>query len=199
VIVFSREVFVCKCSTEVARDDPSAGELARRLRFVRGRPADLSRLDPAHHDDKQLDELRARLARGDYWMLGEVDGRVATYVWLHTRERLEYPYLPGCTFLVREDTGCGYDAWTAPDARGAGLRRRAFLEELHVLRELGKKWEASFFVKHQLEGATRSLATVGIKLVPLWRVTLKTRHALTYERLAQGDETARPAHVEVPA
>src|SRR5581483_3427199 len=126
---------------------------------------------------------RARLARGEHWMVGLVDDRIVTYTWLHGRPTCEYPYLPGCTFNLSADTGYGYDAWTPPDLRGGGLRRRAFLEELHILRALGKNWEASYFVKHQLDGATRSLGKVGIVIEPLWRVTLQRDKRLAVENL----------------
>jgi hypothetical protein len=55
-------------------------------------------------------------------------------------------------------------------------------------------WEASFFVKHQIEGAKRSLARVGIEIVPLWRARLVSRTETAYERLVPGDETAWPKY-----
>src|SRR4051812_47100885 len=192
MIVFAREVFVCKCPTQVPPDDPNAAELARRMVFKKGGEDDLARLDPAHHDPKHVDELRQRLHRGEHWMIGDVDGKMVTYTWLHTRPAIEYPYLPGCVFHVADDVGYGYDAWTPPDLRGGGLRRRAFLEELHILAGLGKRWESSFFVKHQLEGAQRSLGSVGIDVVPLWRVTLQRDKSLAVEQLAE-DSSTRPA------
>jgi hypothetical protein len=193
MIVFAREVFVCKCPTEVPPDDPNAADLSRRMRFIQGGEADLQRLDPAHHDANHVEELRARLHRGEHWMVGEVDDKIVTYTWLHTRSRIDYPYLPGCSFTVAGDVGYGYDAWTPPDLRGGGLRRRAFLEELHILAALGKRWEASFFVKHQLEGATRSLGSVGIPIIPLWRVSLQRDKTLAFEKLAPDDTSTAPA------
>jgi hypothetical protein len=124
--------------------------------------------------------------------VGDADGKIVTYTWLHTRSQVSYPSLPGCVFEVAADVGYGYDAWTPPELRGAGLRRRAFLEELHVLARLGRRWEASFFVKHQLEGATRSLALVGIEVVPLWRVTVNRDKTLNAEQLRE-DSSTRPA------
>jgi hypothetical protein len=192
MIVFAREVFVCKCPTKVPADDPQAAEQAKKMRFVKGGEADLQRLDPAHHDPGHIAELRTRLQRGEHWMVGEVDGQIVTYTWLHTRPQIEYPYLPGCVFHVGADVGYGYDAWTPPELRGGGLRRRAFLEELHILEGMGKTWESSFFVKHQLDGATRSLGSVGIPVIPLWRVTLQRDKSLAVEKLAD-DDTTRPA------
>jgi hypothetical protein len=192
MIVLAREVFVCRCSTAVPDDDPNANEMARKMVFSKGGPDDLERLDPQHHNAEHIEELRARLARDEHWLVGDVDGKMVTYTWLHTRPRIEYPYLPGCAFSLAPDVGYGYDAWTPPELRGAGLRRRAFLEELHVLRRAGVNWEASFFVKHQLDGATRSLGSVGIVIEPLWRVTLQRDRSLAVEKLS-ADESTKPA------
>ena len=194
MIVFARELFVCHCPTEVPREDPAAGEMARRMRFVQGTARDLDRLDPAHHSEGQRAELQGRLDAGEYWMIGELDGKIATYTWLHRRPRIDYPYLPGCVFEVGPDVGYGYDAWTPPELRGAGLRRRAFLEELHILRSMGIVWEASFFVKHQLEGATRSLGSVGIPVIPLWHVKFdRSQKKLSAERIGTDPTSIRPA------
>lgn len=194
MIVFAREVFVCKCSTRVPDDDPNAEGIAKETRFFKGTEADLARLDRAHHNDAHRGELRQRLARGEHWVLGEAGGRIVTYTWLHERREIRYPSMPGCVFHVADDVGYGYDAWTPPDLRGGGLRRRAFLEELHVLERMGKHWEASFFVKHQIEGARRSLGLVGITIAPLYRVAVRRDKSLEVERLAaEGDESVRPA------
>jgi hypothetical protein len=192
MIVFAREVFVCKCATDVPRDDPDAGELAREMRFIKGSEAELAMLDPAHHGKEQLADLHERLARGEHWMVGIARDRIVTYTWLHGRDRCDYPYLPGCSFHLAQDVAYGYDAWTPPDLRGDGLRRRAFLEELHILKGWGKSWEASYFVKHQLDGAKRSLGRVGIEIVPLWRVVLDGRK-LRAEKVAAEDTCAWPA------
>jgi hypothetical protein len=187
VLVFAREVFVCKCPTEVPSVDPAG------LVFRRGAAADLDLLDRAHHGEEDAVQMRARLARGDYWMIGERDGTVVTYTWLSRAPLATYPSLPGCEIRLRADTGYGYDAWTPPELRGQGLRRVAFSRELEILRrEWGLLWEASFFVKHQLEGATRSLALVGIDVVPLWRIWLKSDRTLGAEPLSD-DDAAVPA------
>ncbi len=74
------------------------------------------------------------------------------------------------------------------------MRRACFAHELGVLKSLGKKWEASFFVKHQLDGATRSLAKAGIVIEPLWRVRLQADKSLACEKLTErGPESVRPA------
>jgi hypothetical protein len=197
MIVFAREVFVCKCSTDVPADDPEANELSRKMRFVKGGEREIAQLDRAHHNDEHVADFRARLARGEHWMVGLVDEKIVTYTWLFEPARpvCEYPYLPGCAFEIAKDVGYGYDAWTPPDLRGGGLRRRAFLEELHTLRSQGKMWEASYFVKHQLEGATRSLGKVGIVIEPLWRVTIKANKKLAVENLAPNDKSTKPAFV----
>jgi hypothetical protein len=192
MIVLAREVCLCKCSTSVpsGRDGETDG-----LRFVSGSERYLRLLDAAHHDEARRAEFRARLERSEHWLLGLVGDRVATYTWLHTRPRCEYPYLPGCTFSLPVDFGYGYDAWTAPALRGGGLRRAAFAQELRVLSRLGKAWEASFFVHYQLEGARRSLARAHIEVVPLWRVGLDrdgSGRRLAAARLARDDGGVRP-------
>ncbi len=195
MIVLAREVFLCKCSTDVPSDRSGDAE-SSRVRFVSGAARHLELLDPALHDADRVDEFRARLARGEYWLVGLVGDEIATYTWLHTRPRCEYPYLPGCAFALPDDYGYGYDAWTLPARRGGGLRRAAFVEELRVLSALGKAWEASFFVHYQLEGAARSLARACVKVVPLWRVALDRRgpgrRHVVAERLVTDGGGARP-------
>lgn len=191
MIVLAREVFLCKCSTDVP-GRPEGGSLERELRFVRGTEGHMGLVDPVHHNEEHARDFRARLARGETWLLGLAGDRMTTYTWLHTRSSCEYPYLPGCAFHLGPECAYGYDAWTPPELRGTGLRRRAFVEELRWLHANGKRWEASFFVAHQLDGARRSLGRVGIEIVPLWRVTLGPRRSLTFERLGGQDDDIRP-------
>ena len=199
MIVLGREVFVCKCATDVPADDPNSTEEVKRVVWLRGAEEHLALLPPLHHSKEHVEELRQRLARGEHWVLGlaptDAKGpahQVVSYTWLHNRRRIEYPYLPGCVFETEEGVGYGYDAWTPPELRGGGLRRRGFLEELRVLKQMGCSWEASFFVKHQLEGATRSLSKVGIHILPLWRVQLQRDRKLAFDNLAPGDTSTRP-------
>jgi hypothetical protein len=198
MLVFAREVFVCKCPTEVPDRDPDASGLAAEVSFRRGGEADLALIDRQHgehHGEEAIRQMRERLARGDYWMIGEVADRIVAYTWLYRGGRAVYPSLPGCEIRLRSDTGYGYDAWTPPDLRGHGLRRVGFLAELNILRrEWGLAWEASFFVKHQLDGATRSLGQVGIPVVPLWRIWLQPDRTLAAERLVD-DDAAVPTFV----
>jgi hypothetical protein len=196
VFLISREVFVCKCSTDVRLDDPDASEEVANVKWLRGGEEHLSLLSESDHKPAQIDELRARLARGEYWVLGLAGTRVVSYTWLHTRDVIDFPYLPGCTFRVAAGVGYGYDAYTPPDLRGGGLRRRGFLDELRVLKEMGMAWEASFFVQHQIEGARRSLGKVGIEIVPLWRVHLEHGNKLSFDRIAEGDDSAVPVEAE---
>jgi hypothetical protein len=189
MIVLAREVFVCKCSTDV----PAPGGDAGGVRFEEGGRVHYDALDRAHHDGAKLAEFDARLARGERWLVGFAGRRIATYTWLHGRDGCDYPYLPGCVFALPPDVGYGYDAWTAPDLRGGGLRRRAFVEELRWLRAMGKRWEASFFVAYQLDGARRSLATAGIDVQPLWRVSMGRDRRLALERIADDDGGIAPA------
>ena len=192
MLVFAREVFVCKCPTDVPEVDPEASGMAAEVRFRRGGEADLALIDAQHaehHGEEAVRQMRERLVRGDYWMIGEVEDRIVAYTWLYRGGAAAYPSLPGCEIRLRADTGYGYDAWTPPELRGHGLRRVGFLAELNILRrEWGLSWEASFFVKHQLEGATRSLGGVGIAVIPLWRIWLQPDRTLAAERLADEAE-----------
>lgn len=186
MIVLAREVFLCKCSTvvEATRCEGGPDHAASEIRFVCGDLSHLGLLDPGHHGDEHVRDFRDRLARGETWLLGLRGGGVATYTWLHDRDSCAYPYLPGCVFDLPADTAYGYDAWTPPELRGSGLRRTAFVEELRLLGERGKAWEASFFVAHQLEGARRSLALAGITIVPVWRIVLGRDRRLEMTPLA---------------
>lgn len=177
----AREVFVCVAATDVPDENPPE---TRELTVALGAADDLARL--ADHDAATRDEMRARLARGERWLVGSRDGVIVTYTFLSTAGWFDYPLLPGCRFALRADVGYGYGAWTPPSERGRGWRRRAFLEELRWLRTIDKKWEASVFTAAQLEPARRSLAPVGIVIEPLWRVRYdRGRHA-AFERLSDG-------------
>jgi hypothetical protein len=194
MIVFAREVFLCKCPTDV-RSSPGEGagrnEISE-LRFVSGDESHLGLLDAEAHGSEHIADFRTRLARGEHWLLGLCGERIVTYTWLHTRPRCEYPYLPGCAFSLSDRYGYGYDAWTPPALRSQGLRRRAFVEELRVLAGFGKTWEASFFVAYQLDSARRSLARVGITIAPLWRVRLGPDRRPQGQCLAPEEVGARP-------
>jgi hypothetical protein len=198
MLVPAREVYVCKCSTEV-RPGPEPPVVP--VRFRRGGPADIERVDPRHHGPQHLADFSQRLSGGDVWLLAESEaGRahgseIVGYTWLHGGSRARYPTLPGCEIHLAPDVGYGYDAWTMPELRGQGLRRHGFVAELRLLREMGKRWEASFFVSYQLDGARRSLAAAGIEIIPLWRVYLRRDRTLGAERLLD-DPSARPAFLE---
>jgi hypothetical protein len=199
MIVLAREVFLCKCATDTVGEPNGEmsserdGDRTDDLRFVSGGEAELDRLDPRSHNGKHIDDFRARLARGEHWLVGLGNEQIVTYTWLHTRPRCEYPYLPGCAFALPAVFGYGYDAWTIPELRSRGLRRRAFVEELRMLAGRGKVWEASFFVAHQIEGARRSLAQARVAIVPLWRVRLGRDRIPRAEVLAEEEtEGVRP-------
>ena len=185
---FSREVYVVKCSTEVRDDNPDEDPDVQRMRFIKGGACDIARLDRQYHDDKIIGEIGERIVRGEHWMVGDLDGTIVTYTFLVRAAEFTYGLLPGCTFSMRGDTAYGYGAWTPNHLRGKGFRRRAFLEELRILRGWGCGWEASVFIKQQMEGATRSLARVGIDLLPLWKVVYQRDRSLKAERLGPPDD-----------
>jgi hypothetical protein len=184
MIVFSREVVVCRFATNVPVAEPSSVDDGARFR--RGSVADFARLDRSDSSPTRLDEFERRLARGEAWLIGEIGSRIVTYTWIQQTAEFSYPYLPGCAFAMRRDAAYGYDAFTAPDLRALGLRRRAFVEELRWLAGLGKRWEVGVFIKPHLEGALRSLARAGIETTPLWRVVAGP-HGLTFDRLCEDD------------
>ena len=146
--------------------------------FKMGSEADLSRLDTKDHAPGYLSECRQRFD-DHWWLIGELDSKIVTYTWLHQKNSAQYRFLKGCNIKLSKSCGYGYDAWTPPEMRGKGLRRLAFAYELQFLKGEGLSYEASFFVKHQLEGATRSLAKAGIDVLPVWR--LKVQRDKTYE------------------
>jgi hypothetical protein len=192
MIVLGREVYVCKCSTDVPRE-PSASGVLPSVEWTLGNRDHFAKVPREHHEDAHFADFEERLRRGEQWLIGIVEGKIVSYTWLHARSHVSYPYLPGCRFKLGPGVGYGYDAWTLPDLRGEGLRRRGFVEELRVLRtSFGCEWEASFFVKHQLEGATRSLAKAGIEIMPLWRVRLAEDRKVAFESLAPHDRSAEP-------
>jgi len=196
MIVLGREVYVCKCSTDVPRE-PSASDASPNVEWTLGNRDDFAMVPLEHHEDAHFADFEERLGRGEEWLIGVMGEKIVSYTWLHARSHVSYPYLPGCKFKLGQGVGYGYDAWTHPDLRGEGLRRRGFVEELHVLRtSFGCEWEASFFVKHQLEGATRSLAKAGIRIVPLWRVRLGENRKAQFESLAPEDRSTEPMDSE---
>lgn len=196
MVNFAREVFVSVCPTRVPEKVADAGEMASKLQFRKGTEADLERLDPEEHKSEYLEQAKSRFA-DHHWLLGEVEGEIVTYTWLHQKGRESYRFLPGCEIAIGDSCGYGYDAWTPPKYRGKGLRRVAFLEELNILKSWGLQYEASFFVKHQLEGATRSLGSVGIEVIPVWRVTVNRDRSLSAELLNDDlKDVVKPTFVE---
>ena len=177
----AREVFVCVASTSVPDDNPPE---TAALRFTLRPTVDAV----PDHDATTLAEMRARLERGDRWLVGELDGVIVTYTFLSTAPSFEYAPLPGCRFALGADVAYGYGAWTPPALRGRGYRRRAFLEELRWLRTIDKKWEASVFTAAQLDPARRSLGPVGIRIEPLFCVRYARDRRAEVERLVDGDD-----------
>ena len=178
MVNFAREVYVCVCPTSVEKGPAGATNQGNRLTFRMGNEDDLSRLDPKDHAPEYLERCRQRF-QNHWWLVGELDSKIVTYTWLHQKSTARYRFLEGCNIKLSKTCGYGFDAWTPPQLRGQGLRRKAFVEELRFLKEQGLSYEASFFVKHQLDGATRSLAKAGIAVLPVWR--LKVKRDKTYE------------------
>jgi hypothetical protein len=188
-VIFAREVFVTKFATR-PRQPPAPGE---KISFHRGTERELALLDTTDVEVAPLAELRERIADpAVWWVLGMIDGTVASYSWLDPGESFDYPFLPGCSFRLGPGCVYGFDAWTSKARRGEGLRRRVFLEETQIGAELGYQWEIGIFVKHHIAEVTRSVARVGIEIVPLWRVWLKGAGRLGAENLLPGDTCVTP-------
>jgi hypothetical protein len=187
---FSREVFVCKCATGT-REPVTSDTDAARMVFSQGRQRDLARLSPEYHDKRILADIHARLCRGEYWLIGVLGDAIVTYAFLISGPIFRYPYLPGCSFEMRADTGYGHGSWTPGPLHGRGFRRRAFVETLRVLRQWGKQWEACVFAAQRLERAIRLYSLVNIEIIPLWKVTYTDERTLVAEPL-RDDDCVRP-------
>lgn len=180
MIVFSRELYVCRhspCGNFDAYAQPN-----QQLSFRAGNAADIARLPDEWRTPARAREYHERLQAGDRWLIGEFDGRLATFVWVHCREQFDYPHLPGCSFTLRGDAVYGYDAFTLPEFRGRGFRRSCHRAELELAGSLGRPHEIGIVIAAHLQGAARSFAAAGALLQPLWRVTLRCR-TLVYEQL----------------
>ena len=78
----------------------------------------------------------AVLAAGDACLLQFVDGQLAGWAWLSTRERVEL--LPGLFLRLPADAGYVYRTWTVPEQRGRGLQPRRTLALAEECRRRGR-------------------------------------------------------------
>jgi hypothetical protein len=192
MMAFSRVAYVCKCPTRLP-DGPRARPDVRGPFEVRlGGPDDLRRLPADYAGPSRLPELRARLDAGELFLVGELDGLIASCTWLRQGGSFSLHHLPRATFRLAPNVGYGHDAWTDPALSGKGLRRAVFEEELRTLDGLGFAWEVSYFVDHQLEGGRRTLARIGAPLTVLWKVVIQRDGGVALTELTR-DGAALPS------
>jgi GNAT superfamily N-acetyltransferase len=183
MMAFSRVAYVCKVPTQIphqAGHDPRGD-----IRVRTGSEADIHRLPAELLSSGGRERLQTRLADGELFVVGELEGRLVSSTWLRPGGVFSLHHLPGKTFRLGDGVGYGHDAWTDPEARGRGLRHAVFTEELRILARLGLGWEVSYFVDHQLEGGRRTLARIGVPLTPLWKLRVRPDGSLALTALAE--------------
>jgi GNAT superfamily N-acetyltransferase len=190
MMAFSRVAYVCKCPTQVpAEVQPEAtGALLVRT----GGESDIDRLPEELLSCGRRERLQARLADGELFVVGDLEGRLVSSTWLRPGGVFSLHHLPGKTFRLGEGVGYGHDAWTDPALRGQGLRRSVFAAELRILARLGLAWEVSYFVDHQLDGGRRTLAKIGVPLTALWEIRVRPGGTLGLQALEDDDAAATP-------
>lgn len=183
MMAFSRVAYVCKVPTQVPAGvrHETRGDILVRT----GGEPDIDRLPAELLAAGGRERLQRRLADGELFVVGELDGRLVSSTWLRPGGVFSLHHLPGKTFRLAEGVGYGHDAWTDPAVRGLGLRRSVFAEELRILARLGLAWEVSYFVDHQLEGGRRTLARIGVPLTPLWKIRVRPDGSLALTALAE--------------
>ena len=191
MMAFSRVAYVCKCRTRLPSMVESRPDVAGPFTVRLGAATDLDRLPADYAGPSRLHELRARLAAGELFVVGELEGRIASCTWLRKGGAFALHYLRGREFHLAPNVGYGHDAWTDPALSGKGLRRAVFAEELRILDGLGIAWEVSYFVDHQLEGGRRTLARIGVPLVELWKVVIRRDGTVALTALS-GDDAVTP-------
>ena len=189
MMAFSRVAYVCKVPTQViaqAGHDGSGSVLVRT-----GGEPDIDRLPAQMLSAGGRERLQRRLADGELFVVGELDGRLCSSTWLRPGGVFSLHHLPGKSFRLGEGVGYGHDAWTDPDVRGRGLRLAVFAEELRILARLGLGWEVSYFVDHQLEGGRRNLARIGVPVTALWKIRVRSDGSLALTALSE-DSSVTP-------
>jgi hypothetical protein len=189
MMAFSRVAYVCKVPTQVtarAGQDVSGG-----IRVRTGGEPDIDRLPAEMLSGGGRERLQGRLADGELFIVGDLEGRLCSSTWLRPGGVFSLHHLPGKSFRLGDGVGYGHDAWTLPEVRGRGLRLAVFAEELRILARLGLGWEVSYFVDHQLEGGRRNLARIGVPLTALWKIRVRPDGSLALTALSE-DSSVTP-------
>lgn len=189
MMAFSRVAYVCKVPTQIAAQ--AGSDASGRIRVRTGGAPDIERLPPELLSGGGRERLQRRLADGELFVVGELEGRLCSTTWLRPGGVFSLHHLPGKLFRLGDGVGYGHDAWTLPELRGRGLRLAVFAEELRILARLGLGWEVSYFVDHQLDGGRRNLARIGVPLIALWKIRVRPDGTLSLTALSE-DSSVTP-------
>lgn len=110
----------------------------------------------------------ALLAAGDACLLQFVDGRLAGWAWLSSREEVEL--YPGLFLKIPADAGYVFRTWTVPEMRGHGLQPRRTLALLEECRRRGRHRLVCFVESTNL-ASLKGVAKAGYERVALLRWT----------------------------
>ena len=189
MMAFSRVAYVCKVPTQISAQ--AGSDASGRIRVRTGGEPDIDRLPTELLSAGGRERLQRRLADGELFVIGELEGRLCSSTWLRPGGVFSLHHLPGKAFRLADGIGYGHDAWTLPELRGRGLRLAVFAEELRILARLGLAWEVSYFVDHQLDGGRRNLARIGVPLTPLWKIRVRPDGTLSLTALSE-DSSVTP-------
>lgn len=117
--------------------------------------------------DQQADAL-ALLNLGDACLLQFVDGQLAGWVWLSTRDEVEL--LPGLFLTVPRDSAYVFRTWTVPQMRGRGLQPRRTLALLEECRQRGRH-RLLCFVESTNLASLKGVGKAGYERVAILRWT----------------------------
>ena len=135
---------------------------------IEGRFATREDLDRMVSSGEQKGDARALLDQGDACLLQLVDGRMAGWAWLSTRDEVEL--LPGLFLTIPRDAGYVYRTWTVPEMRGRGLQPRRTLELLGECRRRGRQ-RLLCFVESTNLASLKGVGKAGYERVAILRWT----------------------------
>src|SRR5690348_13054991 len=105
MMAFSRVAYVCKCPTKVtaqAGHDPSGRVLVRT-----GGESDIDRLPGEPLSSGHRERLQRRLADGELFVVGELEGRIVSTTWLRPGGVFSLHHLPDKPFRLADSVGYG--------------------------------------------------------------------------------------------
>ncbi len=132
--------------------------------FREGDASDLDRLE-AEPTWRDCSLYRRLLAEGRQLHLVEQGPDILSYFFLDFGRRCVTEQVPEIALTLSPDACFGDEAYTLPAWRGRGVRRLAFLYELEVAREAGKRFVVTYY--HGDRGAALAAASLIRVRVPL--------------------------------